>query len=102
MYEDIYMWAKPPASALLLADQSGTLAPSAHQHTTTIYLDGNYLRIRVATCANCRRLMGWSFVGELRLMTEQQVRQLQQHLGPPVSAQAPMTSLDQWRTHFGK
>jgi len=46
--------------------------------------------------------MGWSFVGELRLMTEQQVRQLQQHLGPPVSAQAPMTSLDQWRTHFGK
>ena len=96
--QDLYRWPAPPSSALLLEEKQLQARPL---NMRKIYLDGHHIWARVDTCGNCRRMMGWCLIGDLRLMTKQQLLQLQKDLGLPDSV-PPLREPAEWRTQYGK
>ncbi len=52
--------------------------------------------VRMITCGRCRRVMGWSFVGDLAAMTDRQLRELQRTLGIGDDV-SPLRTVEAWR-----
>ncbi len=69
-------------------------------HMRIVVLEGTRLWIEVMTCGRCRRVMGWSFVGDLELLTDGQLLRLQQEIGLPANL-AAMRSPSAWLKHYG-
>ncbi|MBI4700678.1 MAG: hypothetical protein HY744_05860 [Deltaproteobacteria bacterium] len=98
-YADIYAWTQPPPSALVL--ESKEIPGRGPRNRREIFLDGDLLWVRVDTCAMCRRMLGWCFVGELGALTHDQLVELQGKIGIPPATPPPRTA-EQWRQYYGR
>jgi hypothetical protein len=87
----------PPPSAEIIHSSPGDSSPPQRQ--LTVAVEGERLWYRLVTCGICRRVMGWSFVGDLPLLTDEQLRTNQARLGIPPST-PPLRTADDWRRYY--
>jgi len=85
----------PPASAEEIFTMHTEPAPGEHQRNVKIALEGERIWVRYVTCTQCRRVLGWAFVGDLQRLTKAHRRRLQRALSIPVFDE-PVTAAD-WR-----
>lgn len=71
--------------------KDGREAPPSYVATA-----GDWLFVRVVTCAYCRRILGWSFAGKPSDMQDGDLLQLASRLGVPES-EPPLRSTAAWR-----
>jgi hypothetical protein len=67
----------------------------AGRATSSIAVVGDELRIVMITCGDCRRIMGWTFVGHPKDMNDAQRKAVQGFVGLD-PAVAPLASTDAW------
>lgn len=84
----------PPAGAQILRQDRQMDNPPGQE--VVIAAEGNRLWIKVVTCGHCRRVIGWSFVGDLPLLRDDEIRGLQTELGLP--ADPVLKTPDAWKT----
>jgi hypothetical protein len=86
----------PPASAerIHAEEQSGIPRGTA----LVVALEGERLWIRRVTCSMCRRVLGWSFVGDLERLEDADLRELQSTIGLPPSPL--LRSREDWRRAY--
>jgi len=77
----------PPAAATVVRQESGGVL--------TVALEGERLWIRRVTCPQCRRVLGWSFGGDLPRMPSEALGALQAKLGLP--AEPLLRTAADWR-----
>ena len=75
------------------------LSPGQPGRSLVVAVEGERLWVRQVTCGMCRRIMGWSFVGDLPKLGEDQLRAIQTRLGLPASAPTLKTAKD-WRDFY--
>ncbi|MBI3203481.1 MAG: hypothetical protein HYZ29_18225 [Myxococcales bacterium] len=73
----------PPAGAQVIRDEPRRdFAPG---RSLTVALEGERIWVRLVSCGACRRVMGWAFVGDLSLLSDEQLDSLQERVGLPAS-----------------
>ncbi len=65
----------------------------------SVGVEDERLWVSYVTCGTCRRIMGWAFVGDLRRLSEVQLRAAQKRLGLPDSAPTLKTAAA-WRDWY--
>ncbi|MBK7579938.1 MAG: hypothetical protein IPI67_06995 [Myxococcales bacterium] len=84
----------PPAGAeVIRVEPEREMNPG---RSLVVALEQDRLWFRLVSCGACRRIMGWSFVGELARLSDAQLRDIQQRLGLPLNVPALRTS-QAWR-----
>jgi hypothetical protein len=77
IYQPADFMPAPPETAVVLS------SPKEVVFTSTAYvaLDGETIWIRRVTCGKCRRISGWSFIGNLPELDSKQLLTLQTAIG---------------------
>lgn len=83
---------QPPDTAVVLAAPTG----SDSVDDAYIALESERLWVRRVVCGRCRRVLGWSLIGDIPSMSEQQLLDLQAALGFNNTVPALRTA-DAWR-----
>lgn len=87
----------PPPQAEVIRDEP--LSPGQPGRSLVVAVEGERLWFRQVTCGMCRRIMGWSFVGDLPKLGEDQIRAIQTRLALPTNAPTLRTAND-WRDFY--
>lgn len=71
----------PPAGTEVLRHDARTPEPPGQE--VLVAAEGERLWVRAVSCGACRRVMGWSFVGDLPRLRDTEIQSLQERLGLP-------------------
>lgn len=87
----------PPDSAEMLLGEREAREPRPKE--TSVGAEGERLWVRAVTCGNCRRIMGWAFVGDLPRLDDAQISSIQKRLGMPPEV-GPLRTVSAWRAQL--
>ncbi|APR79017.1 Hypothetical protein A7982_04364 [Minicystis rosea] len=85
----------PPAGAEILATDSEPGHPIKREYVVALDARGTRLWVRAVTCGDCRRMLGWSFVGDLARLEPGDLQTVQGRLGLP--RDPVLKTADAWR-----
>lgn len=87
----------PPAGAEIIREEPRReFAPG---RSLTVALEGDRLWIKLISCGACRRVMGWSFVGDLSKLSDKQLSVAQARIGLPETL-PPLRTPKAWRDAY--
>ena len=84
----------PPASAEVIHESASDGGMPGR--SLVLALEGERLWFSLVSCGRCRRVLGWSFGGDLPKLTDEQLHVMQQRLGLP--SDPPLRTAAAWRT----
>jgi hypothetical protein len=86
----------PPDGAEVISRMQGD--GGSRGRSLVLALEGERLWFSLVTCGICRRILGWSFGGDLPKLTDEQLHVVQSRLG--LAADPPLRTAAAWRKAF--
>lgn len=92
VYQAVDFLPAPPVDAVILSEPKEIVFAS----TAYVALDGETIWIRRVTCGGCRRIVGWSFIGNVSELSLRQLLTLQSDIGLEATVPA-LESAAEWQ-----